>query len=396
MLHAACSRHACTLQALRDVDEAQREADVGGPLQALQASEAALQTMHGECARALDEARLLAAEVRVYVLMRDQRWHAHEHAHAPTRRAAHMPSSPRGCAHTRTCAPTCLRAQVERHFSDGGVMATEAVALLEELDRLGRGAEELAKLAPDELSRLGGLGGFAPILEAATSLRAAWQAVQVPCTSFQPIPLRLCLIWPALASSGFMLPYLVAARHILLHYCVLPHPQLIRPRCALPRAQERGALLGDILLPEALQLSSRQPALDALVAATPLPSKRPSIAAGSGGGAVASCDVSCSTGAGMHSGAGGSVGTVAGDKVGDTTLDTFLVATRRASEGFYPQVVALSATRNSCHFLQYWLLPTPTDSYRLLPLTGPGISTALAAPASDPHVGARPVAQETG
>ena len=70
-----------------------------------------------------------------------------------------------------------LRAELGRLFTDGSAMAAEATALLDELEAIGRSAEDLAKHAPDEVGHLVG-DSFAPLLTSAAALRDAWHVMQ--------------------------------------------------------------------------------------------------------------------------------------------------------------------------------------------------------------------------
>ena len=71
-----------------------------------------------------------------------------------------------------------LAEEIERLVADGGAMSSEATALLDELEMLGQRAEELSKLAPDELGPRFLDGSFGQILDAVSSLRTAWGQMQ--------------------------------------------------------------------------------------------------------------------------------------------------------------------------------------------------------------------------
>jgi hypothetical protein len=155
---ATIGQHMGAIMALRTADEASRQAESDGPTRQLALSEAALGQQRAACIARIEQASALFLEV-------------------------------------------------ERLLSEGIAMGAEATALVDELEALGRSAGDLAKLAPDELARVGGVGGFATMLEAAAELRASWRAMD-----------------------------------------------------------ERGVLLSSTLLPEAFQPSWRPEILDALVA----------------------------------------------------------------------------------------------------------------------------------
>ena len=155
---ATIGQHMGAIMALRTADEASRQAEFDGPTRQLALSEAALGQERAACIARIEQVSALLMEV-------------------------------------------------ERLLSEGIAMGAEATALVDELEALGRSAGDLAKLAPDELARVGGVGGFATMLEAAAELRASWRAMD-----------------------------------------------------------ERGVLLSSTLLPEALQPSWRPEILDALIA----------------------------------------------------------------------------------------------------------------------------------
>ena len=87
----------------------------------------------------------------------------------------------RGACTTQLEVTSGVASELERLENEASIMEREVTALQDELERLGRSAEDLAKHAPEELGRLGG-AGVVPILNAANTLRDAWQHMH-ECTT---------------------------------------------------------------------------------------------------------------------------------------------------------------------------------------------------------------------